>query len=70
MGGNEMQVEKASGTEKGVGFGNRLVFTSRHLHVFGKEISYITLNFFSKVILLLSMLLGCYEDSVSADTGH
>lgn len=65
-----MYLERASGTEKGVGFGNRLVVTSRHLHVLCKLISYIILNFFSKAGILLSVSQGCYEDSISADTGH
>lgn len=66
VGGDETYAQEASGAEKGVGFGDRLVFTSRHLHVFGKVISYIILNFFSKVGILLCMLQGCYEDSISA----
>lgn len=70
VGGKEMYIERASVTEKGVGFGNRRVFTSRHLHVLCKLISDIILNFFSKLGILLSMSQGCYEDSISADTGH
>lgn len=69
-GGNEIYIERASATEKGVGFGNRVVFTSRHLHALHKLISDIILDFFSKVGILLSISQGCYEDSISADTGH
>lgn len=68
--GNEKYVQKDSGTEKGMGFGNRLVFTSWHLHIVAKVISYIIFNFCSKVGILLSMLQGCYEDSISVDIGY
>lgn len=67
MSGNEIHEEKANGTENGVGFGTRPVFTPRLLHVFSKVINYIILNFFSKVGILLSMLQGYYESSISTD---
>lgn len=68
VGGNEMHRESANYTGKSVGFGTRSVFTFGHLHAFGKVISNIILNFFSKVKKVLSILLGCYEDSISANT--
>lgn len=70
VGGNQVPRERANCAGKGVRFGTRPVFTSRFLHVFGKVTSYMILNFFSKVGILLSMLQGCCKDSVFADTGH
>lgn len=55
-------------TRKSAGFGIKSILTFRHLHAFGKVINNSILNFFSKVRILLSIMLGCYEDSISADT--
>lgn len=59
VGGNEMHTQRDNCIGEDVGIGTRPVFTTRHLHVFGKVISNAGVHFFSKVGILPSMLPGC-----------